>query len=139
MGYRGLRLLSVAAGVLGVSAALFFLPHSTAKTIERSPFGGNPQPAIIATTDENDRVIVFSDATNLPAPGQTPVPGLPIGAKPHGVGYFGADNALITDWGGGRVFLVQASTATLATAIKRATLSFGGLRRVSGSIEEART
>ncbi len=73
------------------------------------------QPAIIGATDASNRAVVFPDA-NVPGT-QNLVPGLPTGARPHGVAYFGSDNALLSDFSNSRVFVVQISTATLLSTI----------------------
>jgi uncharacterized repeat protein (TIGR01451 family) len=109
------------ASINGLAAVARSRPADDAPTT-----GVNPQAAIITTTDESDRAIVFPDLSNLPTPGQTPVPGLPFGAKPHGVGYFGNDRALMSDWGGGRVFEVQISTASLLSTINTAPAGYDG-------------
>lgn len=74
--------------------------------------------AIMGTAGDGNVIVVLpTPNTGLPTPAQSVVPGLPVGAQPHGVGYFGTDNALISDFGGGRVFQVQISTATLVSTI----------------------
>ncbi len=73
------------------------------------------QPAIIGATSASNKAVVFPDA-NVPGT-QVLVPGLPVGASPHGVAYFGSDNALLSDFGASRVFVVQISTATLISTI----------------------
>ncbi|MFN2387173.1 MAG: hypothetical protein ABR576_12975 [Thermoanaerobaculia bacterium] len=74
--------------------------------------------AIIGTTDGGNQAVVFpSPAVGLPNPARTPVPGLPAGARPHGVAYYGSDNALVSDFSGARVFVIQISSATLLGTI----------------------
>jgi uncharacterized repeat protein (TIGR01451 family) len=74
--------------------------------------------AIFGTeSDGNTAVVLPSPNTALPTPAQTVVPGLPVDARPHGVAYFGSDNALISDFNLGRVFNVQISTASLVSTI----------------------
>ncbi len=76
------------------------------------------QPAILGATSASNRAVVFPDA-DTPAT-QNLVPGLPVNAQPHGVAYFGSDNALLSDFGNGRVFVVQISTASLLSTISTA-------------------
>ena len=76
------------------------------------------QPAIIGATTASNQAVVFPDA-NVPGT-QALVPGLPAGARPHGVAYFGSDNALLSDFLNSRVFVVQISTATLISTINTA-------------------
>jgi uncharacterized repeat protein (TIGR01451 family) len=74
--------------------------------------------AIIGTTDGGDTIVVFpSPGTGLPTPTQNVVPGLPAGARPHGVGYYGTDNALVSDFSNSRVYVVQISSASLVDTI----------------------
>jgi len=54
------------------------------------------------------------------------VPGLPSGARPHGVAYFGSDNALISDFSNSRVFVVKISNASLVSTINTATAGYNG-------------
>ena len=77
--------------------------------------------AIIGTTDGSDEALVFpSPGVGLPNPARTPVPGLPASARPHGVAYYGSDNALVSDFSASRVFVIQISTATLLGTIATA-------------------
>jgi uncharacterized repeat protein (TIGR01451 family) len=77
--------------------------------------------AIIGTTDGGNQAVVFpSPGVGLPNPARTPVPGLPAGARPHGIGYYGSDNALVSDFSASRVFVVQISTASLQSTIASA-------------------
>ena len=74
--------------------------------------------AIIGTVSGSNQAIVYpSPGAGLPSPTANPVPGLPAGASPHGVGYYGTDNALVSDAGNFRIFVVQISTATLVDTI----------------------
>jgi uncharacterized repeat protein (TIGR01451 family) len=83
--------------------------------------------AIIGTVDGSDQAIVYpSPATGLPTPTAVPVPGLPNGARPHGVGYYGSDNALVSDFGDSRVFVIQISTATLLDTIDTSGAGYTG-------------
>jgi uncharacterized repeat protein (TIGR01451 family) len=92
-----------------------FLPVLVVGVLGAMPLHGQ---AIFGTeSDGNTAVVLPSPNTALPTPAQTVVPGLPVDAKPHGVGYFGSDNALISDFNLGRVFNVQISTASLVSTI----------------------
>jgi uncharacterized repeat protein (TIGR01451 family) len=73
------------------------------------------QPAILGATDASNQAVVFPDA-NVPGT-QNLVSGLPANSRPHGVAYYGSDNALISDFINSRVFVVQISTATLVSTI----------------------
>ncbi len=74
--------------------------------------------AIMGTAaDGNLAIVLPSPNSGLPTPVQNSVPGLPVDAQPHGVGYFGADNALISDFSRNRVHNVQISTASLVSTI----------------------
>lgn len=86
---------------------------------------GNPQPAILGTSGSSNRAVVFPDPGANPN-SQLLVPGLPANASPHGVAYFGADNALISDFLNSRIFVVQISTATLLATINTATYNGTG-------------
>ena len=58
-----------------------------------------------------DGVVFPSPGVGLPNPAQMVISGLPVGASVQGVSYFGSDNALLSGLGGGRIFVVQISTA----------------------------
>ena len=74
--------------------------------------------AIMGTVSDGNLAVVFpTPGVGLPTPAQIAVTGLPAGASAHGVDYFGSDNALITDFGASRVFVVQISTASLVDTI----------------------
>ncbi len=74
--------------------------------------------AIMGTIGDGSLAVVLQTPNSgLPTPAQIAVPGLPVGARPHGVSYFGADSALISDFNNGRVFNVQISTASLVSTI----------------------
>ncbi len=79
----------------------------------------NPQPAILGAASASDRAVVFPDPGGNPN-NQLIVPGLPSNVNPHGVAYFGTDNALISDFLNSRIFVVQISTATLIATINTA-------------------
>jgi uncharacterized repeat protein (TIGR01451 family) len=77
--------------------------------------------AIMGTVSDGNLAVVFpTPGVGLPAPAQVSVTGLPGGAGPHGVDYFGADNALITGAGSSQIFVVQISTASLVDTISTA-------------------
>ena len=92
--------------------------------------GANPQPAILGATSASNRAVVFPDPFSAPTT-QNLVPGLPAGAQPHGVAYFGSDNALISDAGGSRVFVIQISTATLVSTINTAPAGYNGFGTIA--------
>ncbi|HEY1252832.1 MAG TPA: hypothetical protein VGH97_16755 [Thermoanaerobaculia bacterium] len=74
--------------------------------------------AILGAAGASNNAVVFpSPGVGLPNPTQNIVPGLPAGAAAHGVAYYGSDNALVSDFGNSRVFVVQISTATLVDTI----------------------
>lgn len=92
--------------ILGISAVFLVLPVAVLAQ------------AIVGTADGSNQIVVFpSPNTGLPTPAQFNVPSLPAGARPHGVGYFGSDNALVSDFGNSRVYNVQISTHTLVSTI----------------------
>src|SRR5512132_1818218 len=92
--------------ILGISAVFLVLPVAVLAQ------------AIVGTSDGSNQIVVFpSPNTGLPAPAQFNVPSLPVGARPHGVGYFGSDNALVSDFGNSRVYNVQISTHALVSTI----------------------
>jgi uncharacterized repeat protein (TIGR01451 family) len=87
-----------------------------------------PQPAkaqaIVTNPNGSNQAVTFATpGIGLPTPLQVSVPGLPTGAYPHGVGYYGPDNALVSDGtisfpgGNYRVFVIQVSTAMLVDTI----------------------
>ncbi len=74
--------------------------------------------AIVGTVGGSNQADVFpSPNTGLPTPTQMNVPGLPAGAQPQGVAYYGSDNALVSDFGNSRVFVIKISTASLVSTI----------------------
>ncbi len=99
-------------------------PEHTAAALRA--ISANPQPAILAATSASEEMVVFPDASRLPVPVQKLVPDLPVGAKPHGVGYFGRDNALVSDFGNSRIFVVKVSTAQLLDTIDTSSPGYGG-------------
>jgi uncharacterized repeat protein (TIGR01451 family) len=74
--------------------------------------------AIIGTVSGGNLAIVFpTPATGLPTPTATTVTGMPSGAAPQGVAYYGSDNALISDFANSRVEVVRISTASVLDVI----------------------
>ncbi len=74
--------------------------------------------AIIGTVSAGNLAIVFpTPGTGLPTPTATTVTGMPSGAQPQGVAYYGSDNALISDFGHSRVEVVKISTASVLDVI----------------------
>ena len=70
--------------------------------------------AVMGTAGDGDLGLIFpSPALALPSPFQTTIAGFPVDAAPHGVDYFGTDNALLSDFGGSRMVNVQVSTRTV--------------------------
>ena len=64
------------------------------------------------------QIVIFpSPNVGLPNPAFTTVGPLPPGTFPHGVSYYGTDNALVADANNSRVFVIQVSTATLLGTI----------------------
>ena len=100
----------------------------------------NPQPAILGTAGASDFAVVFSDTGNGAATRQVPVTGLPAGASPHGIDYFGTDMALISNIRtGADVFVVQISTATVLSTINTTNPSGSGTIAVAPSLNAALT
>ncbi len=119
----GMVLAAVALLNLSASQArMGQIPHSL---LPANVNGANLQPAILGATSASDRAVVFPDPVNAPAT-QNLVPGLPANARPHGVAYFGSDNALISDFGNFRVFVVRISTAMLVSTIGSASAAYDG-------------
>ena len=80
----------------------------------------------------NEALIFPSPNTGLPNPARTAVPGLPAGANPHGVAYYGSDNALVSDALNSRIFVIRISTASLLD-----TISTAGVFNATGTIAVA--
>jgi len=94
--------------------------------------------AIIGTASGSNQAVIFpTPNTGLPTPTQTNVPGLPVGALPHGVSYYGSDNALVSDALNNRVFVIQISTATLLSTIPTAPYNGGGTIAVAPGLNFA--
>ncbi len=74
--------------------------------------------AIIGTAGDGNLAIVFpTPNTGLPTPTQNNVTGVPAGAQPHGVSYFGSNSALVSNFGFSQVFVVRISTASVLSTI----------------------
>jgi uncharacterized repeat protein (TIGR01451 family) len=74
--------------------------------------------AIIGTVSGGNLAIVFpTPGSGLPTPTETTVTGMPSGAQPQGVAYYGSDNALVSDFGNSRVEVVKISTAAVVATI----------------------
>lgn len=98
-----------------------FRPYASALLLTLSLTSGKmlaQQPAILGAASASNRAVIFADA-NMPNT-QNPGPTLPSGAMPHGVAYFGPDQALISDLNHSRIFVVRLSTATLLSTIATA-------------------
>jgi hypothetical protein len=93
------------------------------------------QPAILTASGASKRVVVFPDPGNAPAT-QTLVPGLPAGANPQGVAYYGSDNGLIADAGNSRIFVVQVSTGALLATIDTTAAGFPGSGTIAVSPDQ---
>lgn len=100
--------------------------------------GGAQAQAIIGTAGDGEVAIVLpTPGVGLPTPTQNVVPGLPSGARPHGVDYYGADHALIADFSNNRVFNIQVSTASLINTIATPGYSGMGSIAVAPSLQHA--
>lgn len=94
---------------------LFVTAFAVAVTVFSIPSFGQ---AIIGTVSGGNLAIVFpTPGTGLPTPTATTVTGMPSGAQPQGVAYYGSDNALISDFGNSRVEVVRISTASVLDVI----------------------
>ena len=100
--------------------------------------GGAQAQAIIGTaSDGNLAVVLPTPGVGLPAPTQNVVPGLPANARPHGVDYYGADHALLGDFGNNRVYNIQVSTASLLSTIDTPTYAGSGSIAVAPNLQYA--
>jgi uncharacterized repeat protein (TIGR01451 family) len=82
--------------------------------------------AIMGTVSDANLALVFpTPGSGLPTPAQVSVTGMP-GGGPHGVDYFGSDNALLTIFGGTQLAVVQISTATVVDTISTAGTGWDG-------------
>jgi uncharacterized repeat protein (TIGR01451 family) len=83
--------------------------------------------AILGTATDGNSAIVFpTPGTGLPTPTQQSVTGFPSGATPHGVSYYGSDNALISDFNHSRVFVVKISTRAVIDTIDTSAAGYSG-------------
>ncbi len=90
--------------------------------------------AILGSAGDGNLAVIFPTPTqNLPTPAQIFVSNLPSGASPHGVAYYGTNNALISDFGNSRVFVVQISTATVAATINTSSAGYTGTGTIAVS------
>lgn len=89
----------------------------------------NPDPtpiavsefAVMATANDGNAIIIFpAPNTGLPGPAQNVVSGVPSGAVPHGVAYFGEAGALVADLGSNRILIVDLATNSLFGTIDTA-------------------
>ena len=89
--------------------------------------------AILGTSGDGNLAVVFpTPGSALPTPSQANVTGLPGGASPHGVTYYGSDHALVSDFNNSRVFVVQISTNSLVDTINTAG-TYAGLGTIAVS------
>src|SRR5512142_2017226 len=86
------------------------------------------QTAILAATDGANQAFVFPNVSftgSCPATiPSTPVTG--VSGRPHGVGYYGSDFALISNFGASQVFNVQISTHTTLNTISTGSAGYNG-------------
>lgn len=81
--------------------------------------------AIVGTAGGGENAVIFpSPGTGLPTPTQVNVTGMAVGARPHGVAYYGSDNALVSDFSNSRIYVVKISTAAVQATIT--TPGYGG-------------
>jgi hypothetical protein len=113
---------------------------TTATPTETATFTPTPTPtgipplgnkfAVMGTASDGDQIVIFPTAdTNLPNPTQNTVPGLPAGASPHGVAYFGAASGLVSDFNNSRIFVVDLSNSILTDTIS--TPNYNGTGTIS--------
>ena len=94
--------------------------------------------AVMGAFSSTPNVVVFpSPNTGLPNPTQNNVSGLPVSRFPHGVSFYGSDNALVADVFNSRVFVIQVSTATLLGTISTAPYDGSGTIAVAPSLNFA--
>ena len=103
--FRSFVWISLIGSLLTVSNG-----HSSA--IMATARGGN-----VNDSGGNQILIFPAPGTNLPTPTINTVSGLPEGAKPHGVGFFGTDSALVGDSSDRLVYVIQVSTNSLLSTI----------------------
>lgn len=91
--------------------------------------------AILGTSGETtEAALVFpTPGAGLPTPTQVAITGLPAGASPHGVGYFGPDNALVSDFGNYRIHNVRVSTASVVATIDTTAVGYSGTGTIAVS------
>lgn len=100
-------------GVLAVAVLFAVLPNGA--------WAAGTGAAVIGTASDGNLAVVFlSPNTGLPTPTESSVTGIPSGALPHGVGNFGVDRALISDFFSSRIFIVQLSNSSLVSTISTA-------------------
>lgn len=111
-----MKLQHGAFGLSALAASLLFAPVAQSQT------------AILAATDADNQAYVFANVSftgscpaTLPS---TSVTG--IGGRPHGVGYYGSDFALISNFSGSQVFNVQISTHTVLNTISTGGAGYNG-------------
>jgi DNA-binding beta-propeller fold protein YncE len=106
-------------------------------TLSRKTFGGSHTPtavlfacflsalaahsraqAIIGTISGSNQAILFpSPGAGLPAPIQVPISGIPPGAMPNAVAFFGTDGALVSDAHFHCVYVIRLSTRSVVSTI----------------------
>jgi DNA-binding beta-propeller fold protein YncE len=75
--------------------------------------------ALLGTVDGSNQAIIFpSPGVGLPTPVQIPVTGISGFNQPHGLGFFGPDDALVA--GGAGIFVVKVSTQQVVSIIPTA-------------------
>jgi uncharacterized repeat protein (TIGR01451 family) len=94
--------------------------------------------AIMGTAGDGDLAIVFpTPNAGLPTPTQNNVTGMPAGAQPHGVSYFGSDSALVSNFGLSQVFVVRISTASVLSTINTPSYDGTGTIAVAPTLTHA--
>jgi hypothetical protein len=77
--------------------------------------------AIMGTTGDGALAVIFpTPESNLPNPTQVNVSGLPQFAEPHGVAFFECNRALVSDFNGSHVFVVDVANGLLLSTINTA-------------------
>lgn len=116
-----------------MAIGLSTLHRACAGTIVFLAFGASTalaQTAILGSTTASAAYVfpnvTFSGATCPATVARTTVSGIPSGSQPHGVGYYGSDNALISNFGVGQVFNVQISTSTVLNTISTGPAGYNG-------------
>lgn len=109
----------VEVGLLPAHAQVSPVPTPIRTPTPTPPLGS--KFAVMGTAGDGNLIVVFPTADEgLPTPTQNTVPGLPGGADPHGVAYFGTDGGLVSDFGNSRIFVVNLSTNSLVDTISTA-------------------